>query len=159
MAGTDANIYRRLTGAFGTLGATRLLDRVAAESEGENIGRAWPWPRLVSLGLLRDRQKLLGNWDVLGHVLIAAPTGAGADVALTSLLVSLAAARPPSELGFVLIAAPRTWPEELGTLPHLRRPPVHPADPAALAQTLAEVRAEVERRASASAADPASCWS
>src|SRR5205823_1498015 len=141
-------------GVHRTLGAPRLLDRVAAESEDdEDIGRAWPRQRLVSLGLLSDRQKLLVNWDVLGHVLIVAPTGAGADVVLTSLLVSLAAARPPSELGVVLIAAPRSLPEELGTLPHLVRPPVDPADPAALAQTLAEVRTEVERRASASAAD------
>ncbi len=113
----------------------------------------WPAPYLVSLLALYDREEFHANWHALTNLLIAAPTGQGADVPLSALVASLASVRRPEDLGLVLLARPHTLPVELGRLPHGLFDPVDPADPAAVEQALEAVRQELDRRR---AGEPAS---
>jgi hypothetical protein len=146
----EGDVLVRLTGVRQAVRG-RLIE--VAAGAGEAAPEVWPAPTLVPLGLLADRQTLLANWDGLNHVLVAAPLGQGADAVLVALLASLAAERPPSDLGMVTIAAPRTLPEEVGVLPHQLVPLVDPQQPHDVLEALEQVRAELGRRVVAGASN------
>jgi hypothetical protein len=90
----------------------------------------WPDPILIPLGVLNDRQTLMGNWDALGHVLVA----------------SLAARRAPADLSLAIVAARGTLERELLRLPHLLTSPVDPRDPDDVIEVMERFRHELERR-------------
>jgi two-component SAPR family response regulator len=89
----------------------RLLQPAAAEQP--------RLPTFVPIGLLMDRQVLSAEWSSMGNTLVASMPGQGADSILTSLLATLTARRPPSDLRMWLLAEPRTLPAPLEQLPHL----------------------------------------
>src|SRR5262249_26177713 len=112
MVSPDGDVLVRLTD----------VEDVAQRAVGDGSyvrGReTWPAPSLlVPLGLLPDRQVFAANWDALGHLLVAAPLGQSADIVLSALVANLVAERSPSQLGLVMLASPRTLPEELVHLP------------------------------------------
>jgi hypothetical protein len=94
--------------------AGRLLEPVG----GRALASAWPRPCLVPILVSRDRQHLSVNWHGLHNVLVAAPTGQGAEVPLTALVAALASMHAPEDLGLLVVARPRTLPDEIGSLPH-----------------------------------------
>jgi nucleoid-associated protein YgaU/DNA-binding SARP family transcriptional activator len=116
---------------------------------GDDRPELWPSPCLVTLGLLHDGQPLAANWDVLSHILVASPTGSGAETVLTSILASLVGRRTPGQLGLVTLAEPRALPEEIDALPHQLLPVVSPQDAEQTADALAQVRSELTRRRAA----------
>jgi hypothetical protein len=63
--------------------------------------------------------------------------------------------RAPEDLGLVVVARPRTLPDEVGVLPHGLGDPVDPGDVPAVRQTLERVQLEVERRRQAGGAGDA----
>jgi nucleoid-associated protein YgaU/DNA-binding SARP family transcriptional activator len=121
--------------------SAQLLDRL-----GESAAVAWPDPCLVPLMGLYDRQTLSVNWHSVTNVLIAAPLGDGADIVLSALQVALASARAPDNLGFVMVAAPRSLPDELAQLPHMLMDPVDPEESDGVLAALDAVHAEMNRR-------------
>src|ERR1051326_3926469 len=83
------------------------------------------------MGLLADGQAFAASWDALSHVLVAAPSGRGAEVVLEALLASLIARRSPAELGLIVIGRPHSLPDELLGVAHMLEPRVEPHDEAA----------------------------
>jgi DNA-binding SARP family transcriptional activator len=116
---------------------------------------AWPTPCLVPVLDLYDRQRMAINWHTLSGVLIAAPTGQGADVPLVALVAALASLRAPEDLGLVIVARPHTLPDEIGELPHGLMELVDPGDPEAVLRALEGTRLEVDRRRQSGSADDA----
>jgi hypothetical protein len=141
----DGDLFIQLTG----IDQRRL--RVAVLDTSASDARLWADPFLVPLALLGDRQTLYANWHTLGHVLIAAPLGQAAEPVLVGLAASLVARRPPSNLALLTLAAPRTLPPELVTVPHQLVPVVDPADDDAVRTVLQQLRDELDRRAAAEA--------
>jgi hypothetical protein len=119
-----------------------LIDRLAAEGE----ATAWPAPCLVPLMALYDRQSLSMNWRSLTSVLVAAPLGDGAETILAAVVAALASGRAPDELGFVIIAAPRTLPDELAELPHVLIDPADALSVESVQPAVNGVHAELARR-------------
>jgi len=58
---------------------------------------AWEPPCLVPALVLHDRQHLAINWRAISNLLVAAPTGQGADVPLVAFTAALASLQPPEE--------------------------------------------------------------
>jgi hypothetical protein len=142
LVGQDGDVLIRVTWDPRRPIAGHLLELVgdgAAHS-------AWPAPCLVPAMVLYDRQHLAVNWHTLGNVLVAAPTGQGADIPLTALVAALASVRAPEDLGLMVIARPRTLPQEIGVFPHGLLDVVDPGDPDAIHLALESVKLEIDRR-------------
>jgi len=140
MVSRDGDVLVRLSNVADQFQSHRPDDQL------DELG-AWPSPSLLlRLGLLADRQIFAANWDALGHVLVAAPLGQGAEAVLGGLLVGLVAKRAPAQLGLLILGSPRSLPEELLDLPHLVDVPVDPHDEQAALNALALVREELEKR-------------
>jgi len=137
MVSRDGDVLVRLTG-------------VANQTADDTLGietEAWPAPAmLLPLGLLADRQVFAANWDALGHILIAAPLGQGAEAVLSALVASLVARRSPAQLGLVVFDSARGLPDELLGLPHVLEAPVDPHDEQAALEVLRLVGEELEER-------------
>lgn len=103
-------------------------------------------PPLVALGLASADETLFVDWSAVGHVLVAGLPGSGTDVALTSLVASLAARVRPDELRLWTIAAPQTLPSGLARLPHQSQAFVPPDDDPGVDAVLQMLRAEVAER-------------
>jgi nucleoid-associated protein YgaU len=74
----------------------------------------WAAPSmLIRMGLLTDRQVLAANWDALSHVLVASPSGLGAEAVLEALVASLLARRSPAELGLIVLGRPHSVSDDL----------------------------------------------
>jgi nucleoid-associated protein YgaU len=123
-----------------------LLEKVGTTS----ARCAWPTPCLVPAQVLYDRQRLAINWHTLSHVLVACPTGQGAEIALTALVAALASVRAPEDLGLVVIAGPHTLPDEIGRLPHGLLDVIDSGVPEVVQRTLHSVTLEIDRRRQAS---------
>jgi hypothetical protein len=133
------------------VGDTRPTHDVAATASVEGV---WPEPRvLLRLGLLADGQVFAANWDAIGHGLVAAPLGQGAEAVLAGLLAGLVGKRSPSELGLLVIGSPRSLPNELLDLPHLIDQLIDPHDESGCLDVLRSLRLELERRTSGGRAD------
>jgi hypothetical protein len=125
--------------------SARLVEPADAGDAGA-LESAWPPTALVPALVLYDRQQLAINWRTLRNVLIAAPTGQGADVPLVALIASLCSKREPKDLGLVIVARPHTLPDEVGVLPHGLLDVMDPADPVAVQRALESVKVELDRR-------------
>src|SRR3954453_3577138 len=82
----------------------------------------------------------------LSHVLVAAPSGHGADAVLEAMLASLVSRRSPSQLGLIVIGGPHCLPAELLGVPHVIEGRVDPHDEAALPRIIRLVRQELDER-------------
>lgn len=102
-------------------------------------------PLLVPVGLLDRGETLYLSWDELGHVLIAAQPGEGANVVLTTVLAGLVARRRPDELRLMTIARQRGLPPQVAHLPH-QTEVVDLDDSEEVARVLRMARAELFRR-------------
>jgi hypothetical protein len=131
-----------------------LLLRVDA-ADRSALASAWAAPCLVPGLVLHDRQQLAINWHSLRNILVATPTGQGADVPLTALVAALASVRAPEDLGLVVVARPHTLPDEIGLFPHGLNDVTDPGDPQAVLRALESVKLEVDCRRQASSADVA----
>jgi hypothetical protein len=140
MVSCDGDVLVRLTGIANEASAVGL--------EGSSSGpEAWPAPSvLLRMGLLADRQVFAANWDALSHVLVAAPSGHGADAVLEALLPSLVARRSPAELGLIVIGRPHSLPDELLGVAHVLERPVDPHDVGAALEVIQLVRHELDCR-------------
>jgi nucleoid-associated protein YgaU len=140
MVSVDGDVLIRLTRmASGT--NTIELENPASGPE------AWAVPSmLLRLGLLADRQIYAANLDAVSHVLVAAPTGHGADAVLTALLASLVAHRSPADLGLIVIGRPHALPDEFLGVSHLLEPQVDPHDEVAALDSIQRVRRELDDR-------------
>ena len=79
-------------------------------------------------------------------VLVATQPGTtDADEHLAALVATLAGQSPPSELQLFTVAGEHTWLRQLASLPH-QRAVVDPSEWIRVAETIASLRAEVERR-------------
>jgi hypothetical protein len=101
---------------------------------------------LVRLGLLADRQIYAAHWDTVSHVLVAAPSGHGADAVLAALLASLVARRSPADLGLIVIGRPHSLPDEFLGVSHVPEPQVDPHDEGAALDIIQRVRRELDDR-------------
>jgi hypothetical protein len=101
---------------------------------------------LLRLGLLADRQIFAANWDALGHLLVAAPSGHGADAVLEAMLASLVARRSPADLGLIVVGRPHSLPDELLGVSHVLEPPVDPHDECATLEVIQLLRQELDYR-------------
>ena len=110
------------------------------------LASVWPTPALVPALVLHDRQDMAINWHTVRNVLIASPTGRGADAPLTALVAALASVRAPEDLGLVVVAAQHTLPKEIGLLPHGLQNVVDPGDPPSVLRALERIQCEVDRR-------------
>lgn len=108
--GQDGDVLVRVTWDPRRPMAGQLLELVG--SSGATC--VWPAPCLVPALVLYDGQHLAINWHTPGNVLVAAPTGQGADVPLAALIAALATVRAPEDLGLVVVARPHTLPDEIG---------------------------------------------
>ena len=138
MVSVDGDVLVRLTGATASTG----------EPDGPpDVSQAWSTPSmLLRLGLLADRQVFAGNWDAISHVLVAAPSGHGADAVLEALLASLVARRSPAGLGLIVIGRPHSLPDELLGVSHVLEPPVDPHDESATLEVIHRLRHELDYR-------------
>jgi hypothetical protein len=103
-------------------------------------------PVLLCLGMLRDSRSYLVGWEALGHVLVATQPGTtDAEEHLAALVATLAGQSPPSELQLSTVAGEHTWLRQLAPLPH-QRAVVNPSESTGVAETIAGLRAELERR-------------
>jgi hypothetical protein len=116
---------------------------------------AWPAPCLVPALDFYDRQRMALNWHTLSGVLIASPTGQGADVPLVSLVAALASLRAPQDLGLVVVARPHTLPDEIGLFAHGLLDVADPGDAEAVLHALQSVKLEVDRRRQSGSSDNA----
>jgi nucleoid-associated protein YgaU len=119
-----------------------LLERVGAAE----VPSTWPPPCLVPVLVQYDRQHFAINWYEVANVLIASPTGQGAEVPLAALAAALASVRAPADLGLVIVARPHMLPDEVSLFPHTLLDVADPADPDAVQQALESVKLEIERR-------------
>ena len=143
----DGDVLVRLTGVVDTVSNISTDTPMSAR-------QAWSVPStLLRMGLLADRQVFAASWEALSHMLVAAPSGRGAEVVLEALLASLIARRPPAELGLVVIGRPHSLPDELLGIPHLLEPPVDPNDEAAAMALIQLVRREMHDRMSTGRTD------
>jgi hypothetical protein len=94
----------------------RLFDRL--DRAASALASLWPTPTLVPALVLHDRQEMAINWHTVRNLLIATPTGQGADVPLRALVAALASVRAPEDLVLVVIAGQHSLPREIGLLPH-----------------------------------------
>ncbi|HEX9373376.1 MAG TPA: LysM peptidoglycan-binding domain-containing protein, partial [Roseiflexaceae bacterium] len=140
--GQDGDVLVRVTWDPRRPIAGHLLELVNASASSS----IWPAPHLVPALVLRDRQHLAINWHTVNNVLVAAPTGLGADVPLTALVAALASVWAPEDLGLVVIARPHTLPDEVCVFPHGLMDTVDPGDPEAVRLALESVKLEVDRR-------------
>jgi FtsK/SpoIIIE family/LysM domain len=84
--------------------------------------------------------------EVLGHLLVASEPGSSdAREHLAAAVASLAARRPPDRVRLYTVAAPDDALGQLAGLPH-QSVVVDPADSSRVAQVLASLRSEVQRR-------------
>jgi two-component SAPR family response regulator len=77
---------------------------------------------------------------------VAAPLGDGAETILAALVAALASGRALDEQGFVIIAAPRTLPDELAELPHVLIDPADALSVESVEAAVNGVHAELARR-------------
>ncbi|HEX9371783.1 MAG TPA: hypothetical protein VF897_12295, partial [Roseiflexaceae bacterium] len=131
-----------------------LFER-AGVGDGSALASAWAAPALVPALVLYDRQHLAIDWHSLHNVLVAAPTGQGADVPLVALVAALCSKWTPEDLGLIVVARPHTLPGEIGLFQHGLGDVVDAGDPPALQEALESVKLEIERRRHADAADEA----
>jgi hypothetical protein len=80
------------------------------------------------------------------HLWEMTTTGQGADVPLVALVAALCSKRAPEDLGLLLVARPRSLPDEIGFMPHGLLDTVDPGDPQATLRALESVKVEIERR-------------
>jgi hypothetical protein len=147
MVSVDGDVLVRLTG---------VVDAAPTiSSDGPRTAtQAWTVPStLLRMGLLADRQVFAASWEALSHVLVAAPSGRGAEVVLEALLASLIARRSPAELGLIVIGRSHSLPDELLGVPHMLEPRVDPHDEAAALTLIQLVRREMDDRLSNVRAD------
>jgi nucleoid-associated protein YgaU len=123
-----------------------IPDQLLQRGNDTNVSSAWSSPCLVPALVLHDRQHLAINWHTLGNVVIAAPTGQGADQPMAALAAALASVRAPEDLGLVVVARPHTLPDEIGRFPHVLVDAVDPGDPEAVQHAIEDVRLEIDRR-------------
>ena len=128
-----------------------LLERVDAV----DVPSSWPGPCLVPAMLLYDREQFAINWHTVGNVLVASPTGQGADAPVAALVAALASVRAPADLGLVIVARPHTLPDEISAFPHGLLDVADPGDPDAVQQALEGVKLELDRRRQSSGTDEA----
>jgi hypothetical protein len=126
-----------------------LLERVGALE----VPSVWPLPCLVPVLVLYDRQHFAINWHEVGNVLIASPTGQGAEAPLAALGAALASVRAPADLGMVIVARPHTLSDEVGLFPHTLIDVADPGDPDTVQQALESVKREIDRRRESGGAD------
>lgn len=101
---------------------------------------------LIRMGLLADRQVLAANWDALSHVLVASPSGHGAEAVLEALVASLLARRSPAELGLIVVGRPHSMSDDLVQVLHVVEQPVDPHDEPAAQRIIRLLHDELERR-------------
>jgi len=107
----------------------------------------WAAPSmLIRMGLLADRQVLAANWDALSHVLVASPSGHGAEAVLEALVASLLARRSPAELGLIVLGRPHSVSDDLLHVLHVLEQPVDPDDEPAAQRIIRRLGDELERR-------------
>lgn len=107
-------------------------------------------PTMLPLVELPDRRQLYGNWDALGHLLVAGLPGEGADIVLTGLVALIASRRHPDTLRLWTIAGPQVLPDELFLFPHWGGEQGHeridPTDSARVTALFADLREELDLR-------------
>ena len=100
----------------------------------------------VILGKTPDGRLVTGDLVEFPHLLVAGSTRSGKSVFLRSLLVSLLAARSPSELELLIIDAKRTDFGFFGSVPHLRGGQIVTEAAQAIEMLLDLVRSEMRER-------------
>lgn len=103
-------------------------------------------PLLLCVGLQPDTRAYLVGWEAVGHVLVATQPGTtDAQEHLASLVATLAGQCAPAGLQLYTLAPRDTLLGQLAPLPH-QRAVVDPGDERRVADLLAGLREEVERR-------------
>ncbi len=103
-------------------------------------------PLLLCVGLQPDTRAYLVGWEAVGHVLVATQPGTtDAQEHLAGLVATLAGQCPPAGLQLYTLAPRDTLLGQLASLPH-QCAVLDPRDERAVADMLAGLRQEVERR-------------